>query len=243
MTEATMREMEPRSVDSGRGLGWWADGWALFMKSAFMWGVLGLLLIVIFIVLAFIPLIGSLAGAVLLPVFIGSWMMAARKVEMGGSLEPGDLFAGFQQRLSPLLVLGAILLGAGIIVGVVVTMLGFGAFMGVMMGGSHMSSGGWAAAFGAGMVAMLIVFILGFLIAMAIWFAPALVVFRNVEPLEALKASVSASLKNLMPFLIYGVIYFVLSIVASIPFGLGWFVLVPLVLLSNYVSYKDVFGD
>lgn len=242
MAETTMREMEPRSVDSGRGVGWWADGWTLFMKNAFMWIVLGLLLIVIFIVLAFVPLIGSLASAVLMPVFIGGWMMAARKVDAGGKLEPGDLFAGFQQKLSSLLVLGAILLGAAIIVGVVVTMLGFGAFMGVTMGGSHVTSGGLAAAFGAGMLAMLIVFIIGFLVAMALWFAPALVIFDNMEPLDALKTSVSASLKNIVPFLIYGLVYIALSIVASIPFGLGWFVLVPVLLLSNYVSYKDVFG-
>jgi uncharacterized membrane protein len=38
------------------------------------------------------------------------------------------------------------------------------------------------------------------------------------------------------------VIYIVASIVASIPFGLGWIVLLPVTLLSVYVSYKDVFG-
>lgn len=32
-------------------------------------------------------------------------------------------------------------------------------------------------------------------------------------------------------------------IVASIPFGLGWVVLVPVVLLTVYVLYKDVFGE
>jgi hypothetical protein len=243
MAEAIVGAIEPRSVDGGRGASWWSEGWALFMKNPLMWFVFGLLLIVIYIVLMFVPLIGSLAGAVLMPVFIGGWMIAARKLEAGGTLEASDLFAGFQQKMSSLLVLGAIVLGAGIVVGVIATVLGFGAFMGVMMGGPHVSSGGMMAAFGVGMAASLLLFILGFVVAMALWFAPALVVFRNVEPLEALKASVSGSLKNIVPFLIYGLIYFVLAIVASIPIGLGWFVLVPVVLLSNYVSYKDVFGD
>jgi len=31
--------------------------------------------------------------------------------------------------------------------------------------------------------------------------------------------------------------------VASIPFGLGWIVLGPVLLLTTYTSYKDVFGD
>jgi uncharacterized membrane protein len=77
---------------------------------------------------------------------------------------------------------------------------------------------------------------------MAFWFAPALVVFHDVSPVDAVKASFAANLKNLMAFLLYGVVYLVAAIVASIPFGLGWLLLVPLSLLTVYASYKDVFG-
>jgi hypothetical protein len=45
-----------------------------------------------------------------------------------------------------------------------------------------------------------------------------------------------------VPFLLYGVIYIIAAIVASIPFGLGWIVLVSVLLLTVYVSYKRVFG-
>jgi uncharacterized membrane protein len=76
---------------------------------------------------------------------------------------------------------------------------------------------------------------------MALWFAPALVVFRKMPPIEAVKLSTVTVLKNALPFLVYGLIYIVASIVASIPLGLGWFVLLPLSLLTVYVSYRDVF--
>jgi uncharacterized membrane protein len=99
-----------------------------------------------------------------------------------------------------------------------------------------------AAAMGAGMLAMLVMVALGFVVAMAFWYAPALVVFRDVAPVDALKASFAASLKNIVAFLLYGIIYIVAAIVASIPFGLGWIVLIPVVMLSIYVSYKDVYG-
>jgi len=56
-----------------------------------------------------------------------------------------------------------------------------------------------------------------------------------------LSLSIAATLKNVVPFLVFGVIYIVASIVASIPFGLGWIVLLPLSLLTAYVSYRDVF--
>lgn len=242
MTEVTIDAVDSRRVDSGRGVGWWADGWALFTKNAGMWVVLALVLLIIFVLLSFVPILGSIAASLLMPVFVGSWMLAARKLETGGSLELADLFTCFKEKLSPLLVLGALLLGAAIVIGVVIVMLGFGAFMGMKAAGLPGSTGGMMAAFGAGMTAFVVAFVLGFIVAMAMWFAPALVVFRNLEPIAALKLSVSATLKNVVPLLVYGLIYIVAAIIASIPFGLGWLVLVPVVLLTVYVSYKDVFG-
>ena len=98
------------------------------------------------------------------------------------------------------------------------------------------------AALGAGFFALVVGLLLGALVAMAFWFAPALVVFRNLAPVDAAKASFAANLKNLFAFLVFGVIYLVAAIVASIPFGLGWIVLIPVSLLAVYVSSKDVFG-
>ena len=84
--------------------------------------------------------------------------------------------------------------------------------------------------------------LIGVVATMALWFAPALVVFRGTQPLDALRISFSTSLKNIVPFLLWGLIYIVASIVASIPFGLGWIVLLPVTMLTAYVSYRDVFG-
>ena len=243
MDEATIGAVEPRSVAAGRGISWWSEAWALFTKNAGMWIALSLILLVILVVLSCIPVLGSLAASLLLPVFVGGWLLAARKVETGGALELGDLFAGFKDKLTPLLVLGALVLVATLVIGAVVGALGFGALMGMVMGGSQLSTGGMAAAMGATMLALLIGLTLALVVSMAIWFAPALVVFHNVAPVEALKASVAASRKNIVPFLLYGVIYIVATILASIPFGLGWIVLVPVLLLTVYVSYKDVFGE
>jgi uncharacterized membrane protein len=234
---------EPRTVDAGRGIAWWTDAWALFVKSAALWVVLGILLFIVLAVLAFIPLIGGVVASLILPVFMGGWMLAARNVEGGGALEVADLFSCFKgDKLSPLLVMGALFLAGMVVIALVAMLLGFGAMAGVMMGGAHRSMGSMMAGFGVGMLTMLIVLLLGLLIGMALWFAPALVVFRGVAPIDAMKLSFAASVKNVMPFLLYGVIYLVASIVASIPFGLGWLVLGPVAMLSVYLSYKDVFG-
>lgn len=231
----------PRTVDAGRGVSWWTEAWALFAKQIGVWILLSLAMMAIYIVLTLIPFIGSLAGSLLVPVFIGSWMLAARKVEGGGTLEVGDLFSGFRDKLTPLLVLGALLLAAMLVIGVIVGALGIGAMGGMMAGGAMQSAGAMMAAAGTGMFALLIALVLGSALTLAVWFAPALVVFRDMQPVDALKASVSASLKNIGPFLIYGLLYIVAAIVASIPFGLGWIVLLPIMLLTVYASYKDIY--
>lgn len=243
MTATLNAPLEPRSVDAGRGIAWWGEAWALFARNPGMWIVFTLISLVIFIVLSVIPFIGSIAASLLTPVFVGGWMLAARKLEAGGSLEVGDLFAAFQSRLSPLLVLGALLLAASVVIFLAVGALGFGAIMGMVAGGSQNSVGGVMAGLGAGFIALLVGLVLGALVAMAFWFAPALVVFHDVAPVDAVKASFAANLKNLVAFLLYGVVYLVAAIVASIPFGLGWLLLVPVSLLTVYVSHKDVFGS
>jgi len=177
------------------------------------------------------------------PPFLASWMLAVRKVQGGGSLELADLFTAFRgDKLVPLIVQGALLLAAVVVIALVAMVFGLGAVFGVAAGGAHQSIGGVLAAMGAGVLALAVMLALGMLAAMALWFAPALVVFRGTAPVDAMRASFSASLRNIVPFVIYGVIYIVASILASIPFGLGWLVLAPLVTISVYSSYEDVFG-
>ena len=235
--------IEARTVNADRGLGWWTDAWALFTKSALLWVALAVILIVCFALMSMVPLLGALATALLTPVFIGSWMLAARKVDTGGVLEIADLFTCFKgDRLTPLLVQGALLAAAFVVMGLVAGVLGFGALFGMAAGGMHQNAGGMLAALGAGMAALLVLMGLGVVLSLALWFAPALVVFRNAQAVDALRISALAALKNWLPFLVYGLIYIVAAIVASIPFGLGWIVLVPVVLLTMYESYRDIFG-
>jgi uncharacterized membrane protein len=76
---------------------------------------------------------------------------------------------------------------------------------------------------------------------MALWFAPSLVVFNNLKPVDAMKASFLACLKNIVPFLLYGIVLIVLCFVAAIPLGLGFLVLGPVAIASIYTGYRDIF--
>jgi uncharacterized membrane protein len=232
-----------RSVDPGRGIGWWTDAWALFTKNAGLWIVLGLIMLVIFVVLSFIPVLGALAVALLAPVFTAGWMLAARKAASGQAIEVGDLFAAFKgDRLTPLLVIGGLLLAVVIVLGLVMFMFGMGAAIGMGASAGAGSAGGAAAAMGAGLLMTLVFLLVGLAVGMGFWFAPALVVLNGMAPVDAVKTSFAACLKNIVPFILYTVVYIVAAIVASIPFGLGWLVLMPLLMLTIYGSYREIFG-
>jgi len=76
---------------------------------------------------------------------------------------------------------------------------------------------------------------------MALWFAPALVMLHGLGPLEAMKLSFVGCLRNMLPFLLYGLIALVLTVLAVIPVGLGLLVLGPMITASVYTAYKDIF--
>jgi uncharacterized membrane protein len=80
------------------------------------------------------------------------------------------------------------------------------------------------------------------LIAREYGFAPALVVLLNVEHLRARSKSFAASWRNLGAMAIYGIIYIGLAIVATIPLGLGWLVLAPMIVGSCYAGWRTIFA-
>jgi len=70
------------------------------------------------------------------------------------------------------------------------------------------------------------------LLAMMYWFAVPLVAINRLSPWQAMKTSLSGCWSNMGALMVYGLVYIGLAIVASIPFGLGWLVLAPVLVGS-----------
>jgi uncharacterized membrane protein len=56
-----------------------------------------------------------------------------------------------------------------------------------------------------------------------------------------MKASFAGCLKNMLPFLLYGIVLTIAGVLASIPLGLGWLVLGPVIVASIYTGYRDIY--
>jgi uncharacterized membrane protein len=232
-----------RRVNAGRGGDWWSTAWKLMFErgAAGVWIVMTLIVIIICGPLHLVPLLGSIAAQIIWFVFAGGLMLAARKTEQGTSPAVGDLFSGFGPSLGPLALVAVLVMVGVLLVFGVLAMAGISAVVGAVTGFATGNLAALASLGAASLLLLLVGLLLLLPIGMAAWLAPALVVFRQQAPFEALKTSLAACWANLSALTLYGLLWIGFAVIASIPLGLGWLVLAPLMVLSTYAAYRDLF--
>lgn len=230
----------PRSVSFGRGVGWIGEGWSLFREAMGLWIGIFVVFMLIQMGIGLIPILGGLVNIFLSLTLSAGLMIGARSLDTGEGLRFDHLFAGFQRNFGQLLLVGLLyLVGTIVIIVLVVVIFGgalFAAFMG-SQGGAGLSGLAPMSILLAVLVAMALLLPL----VMSIWFAPALVALNDVPAIQAMKLSFFGCLKNFLPFLLYGIVLFILGILALIPIGLGLLLLVPTMICAQYISYKEIF--
>lgn len=233
-----------RGLAAGAGWGWIAEGWGLFMRAPLMWLVSIVVLIVIAIVVNIVPLIGTLAFQLLQGVFAAGFAVACRSLEKGGEFELEHLFAGFTRHLGSLLVVGLLfLLGWLAIALVFMVFVGFSVLAAVMTGDSSTALAALAASAGSMTIGVLVAAGLMVPLMAAYWFAPVLVKMHDMSPVAAMKASFFACFRNIVPFVLYGLVMTVGAFLAVLPIGLGLLVWFPVAIASTYVAYRQIFTD
>jgi hypothetical protein len=233
--------MEVRQVDAKQGWQWIVTGFGLFRKIPLVWIILCFTLVLIAFTLALIPMAGQFIFTLLSPVFLAGIMMGCKALEQGEGLEISHLLAGFRSNPAPLITIGGIYLVGQILILGVFMLVGGDVLMGLLMEGKRVDENELKSVSGDMLSASLVGLTLSIPLLMAAWFAPLLVIFKGVPPLEAMRLSFFACLKNIVAFQIYAVILVVLTIIAAVPYGLGLFVLAPTLFASIYTSYKDIF--
>lgn len=241
MIQTKEKIMQVNSVSAEQGARWFKCGWDLFKQDFGTWFIMFLILVGLSIVLSFIPFIGSLALMIISPALMGGFMYAASEMDNGNKIEIGYLFQGFRdkERMNKLLILGGIYL----LVQVLFIFIMFSLVGGtLMMTASQTGNVDPAAMMTSGMgLLMLLAFLVVLTIMLGFIYATPLIMLDNVSPIESIKASYSASFKNILPLLVFGLVYLLLGIVAAIPILLGFLILIPVSILAMYCSYKSIF--
>lgn len=234
----------PRKCDAAAGMSWIVKAFGLFKDQPLLWFGMSVTFLIIVGIASSIPLLNILIIPTLF-MFLGSFIKGAAAQSAGAELRFDHLFSAFKSHWQPLLILGLLYL-----VGIIICMIPLFIAMGSMM--FSMMTGGMGSSYGMMNDISLGSIFLGYLLSMlliiplymALWFAPALVVLHNLEPIAAMKKSFEAGKVNVVPILVYGLIsVLLLPILTMLTLGLGVFLILPIMLLTYYTSYRDVWTD
>lgn len=228
-------------VRVGNGAQWFGCGWRIFKVNAVTWMLIVLVLIALGMVAGFVPFFGSLAFMLAMPVLLGAiYRMAAgdRPVEVGGLFE---LFS-VPDRRNALFVVGLILFGVSLMLTLT---LGLAILSALPDQWAEAPEPDPQALVDAilnlrGLLMFVVLMLAQLVLSFSFFFAVGEVVFRGAAAVAAFKTGAQAAIANLLPALVFGVIYVALSFVAILAFGLGLIVLIPVTLLAGYCAYQDV---
>ncbi|HEY4037459.1 MAG TPA: BPSS1780 family membrane protein [Burkholderiaceae bacterium] len=231
-------------MDSDHGVQWWSSAWRLLFhrSAAGVWIGTCLIALLMYFVLHVFELLVHIVANIGVFVLAGGLMIAAHKTHEGTPPVFGDLFAGFGPTLSPLVIAGALLTVAMLVIEGAAFVAGvgslIGAFYGALSGNLPLFAGLSLFTLLVALVALLLLVPIG----MAAWLAPALITLQKQPPVEALKASFSACWANLGPLTVYGLLWIAFTIVSMFTLFLLLLVLgPPLLALSTYAAYSDLF--
>ena len=220
-----------------RGVAWIGEAFALFRRSPVAWIGLCAGWVAIWFGLLMVPLVGPIVGNLLQPVFFAGFAIAAFKQTAGEPVTMGELFGGFKRNLRGLIHIGIIMVIVQLASLMLMRGLGLPGWpadkpFDVVQYAQMMRESWWILAAGFGVAAAA---------SGALWFAPQLLVFHDMPVSHAIRWSVYATLANLGAMFLYGALLLALLFAAWIPFGLGMLVMLPVMAISTYTGYRDIF--
>ncbi|MCP3674092.1 MAG: hypothetical protein GY829_06430 [Gammaproteobacteria bacterium] len=248
---STINTLEIKQSTAMAGLHWIGMSFSLFGKNPSIWIVMLVIYFGISFLLTSIPIL-VLLPILLTPAFNAGFMYGAKQVDSGNMLEIDHLFAGFKQRLRSLFRLGMLYFMANLIIIVVASVLieslaDKDSIAAMSQATTTLELEQILAKHPGLLVALLetlmIVFVLSIPLVMASWFAPVLVMFHQVTPAKAMLLSIKACNKNILPFLVYSILMIPIMLLALVPLGLGLLIIIPVIFISQYCSYKAIFSQ
>lgn len=255
-----------------RGLAWLAEAYAMFRSAKLAWAVLVTFYALLMLLIASISFIGPVLIWVLKPLFSVGMLAAAWTQERGGRPALPQLFQGFKSNVGALISLGLVLVAGIAAAWYITSLVDGGALLELTQSRTAASDAGDDNADERAIEALitsgrlqrsaLIMLLLMLPTFLAMFFAPALVVFQDAGPVAALGASLRAALANWRPLIIYALAIVALGpllVLTVIQIGITLFpstttigvirvalfvyglMFAATLQISDYVCYRDIF--
>ena len=228
-----------REVEAGACFDWLRQGWVLFLGNPGVWIGSTVVLLVMLMAISIVPFFGQVAAHLLAPLFSVGMLKLAKRLAEGDEPHVADLFSGFRSaRSGPLIMVGVLFAAGTFGIAFIAFLLVSGGVIGGVVTGKV---GGIGVALGSAMLAGLLVMVLSIPVIMATWFAPALVYFHEMTPVEAMKASFAAGAKNWLAMCVFATFLVIALFFAMLPMLLGLLLFLPVFSGALYASYRDIF--
>lgn len=233
--------MSIRSVAAGRGWSWIVEAFRLFRRKPLTWLALHVILLGIGWLLGKVPVAGGYVLYLLAPILLAGLMAACQDLHRGGNIEIAHLFRGFRENTPQLVTVGGVHLVGQVVVSGLMLSIGGPELREIMQGGEEAAANVPAEVRSRILLAMTVSLALYLPLALAMWFAPALVMLDGQPGFRALLLSLKAGLRNIVPFLVYSLASTALFFLAIMPFGVGLVLWIPVMVLTMFTSWRDVF--
>jgi hypothetical protein len=253
--------MQVSILPASQGVRWLVDGFAIFLKKSVLLSFLVLGYWLSMAVISAIPLVGQLAGLLLIPAFSVSLMNACRLVDRKEVLPPPVLFSGFHRNLQTLMTLGLIYILALLAILGLSALFDEGQLFRIFIMGEALTREAMEKP--SLMASSRLTCILLVPVILAFWFAPVLAAWHDMSAGKSLFFSLIACLRNWRPFLLYALAIGVIctlvppligvlllgaggdggQVLPRVIYVLVCLIILPTVYASFYISYRDIFPD
>ncbi|HEX4333406.1 MAG TPA: BPSS1780 family membrane protein [Usitatibacter sp.] len=227
-------------LPASRGAAWIGESFRLFGAAPFAWIAMCCGWAGISFALVFVPVIGVPIATFLQPPFFASFAIAAYRQSSGEKLTAADLFLGFRRNLRSLVNLGAVLLLANLVIFAIMVALGLPL---ALRGQQEITINEYADQVRDNIWIIGVGFLLTVVVKGVVWFAPQLIAFHGMDTVQAMRWSAYAAVSNLGALVTYALLLFLLFWAALLPapyiFGLA--LVLPVMAISTFVGYRDVF--
>jgi len=241
---------KPRHVSIRRGFQWYVEGFQIFSRRPGAWILCMLIFLVLTVIVSIIPMPNdNFQLANLVDTFLmAGLMLGLYAQDKGRNFSVGSIFSALGDTQKVKLLVISIL-----------SFLIYGSISYIMLNESmqqleaNMASiNEWEGEPGEQLqeiirfqgvfyLALLKTTLLSVPAMMIFWFATPLIVLHRVNVITALKLSFLGCLYNIPALILFLILAIVFSIFATLPIGLGWFVLMPIFIASIYIGWKDIF--
>lgn len=224
-----------RRVPIGNSVLWLSETFHLFFGRPWKWLGAMLMLLVTSIAISFVPF-SNLSRTILWPVAAGSIACALDVQRQTQTFELRDVFARIAPNFLSLAAVGCVHLLVYVVMFLVLSVMTSSDVAFAMVLGGEL--GGLPANFG---LALALTLVLVLPVTAATFLAAPLIVLHGLRPGQAMMMSFVGCLKNIAPWISFGLLMLVVVVLSMIPLFLGLLVTLPVAMMAFYAMYRDIF--